>query len=153
MTIEEEQVDLTALADVLADEFRAVALTNDHELAVQNGSEIRALGDEERALQIGRILVENALVHTPPGTSVRIATRSLGRRVALEVADDGPGVPADQGEQVFERFYRGEGTRASGSGLGLAIAHELAELMHGELELDGRAGTRVTLVLPADTGS
>ena len=86
-----------------------------------------------------------------PWSRTRSCTRRRGRafassrarserRVALEVADDGPGVPAEQGERIFERFYRGEGTRASGSGLGLAIAHELAELMHGELALDGRAG-------------
>ena len=74
LTVEEEQVDLAALAEILADEFRAVALSSGHELAVENGAETSALGDEERALQIGRILVENALVHTPPGTPVRIRT-------------------------------------------------------------------------------
>jgi signal transduction histidine kinase len=151
MTVEEEQVDLAALAEVLADEFRAVALSSGHPLAVENGSEIRALGDEERALQIGRILVENAIVHTPPGTHVRIATAEQNGSALLTVEDEGPGIPEEHAGQVFERFYRLEGSVASGSGLGLAIARELAELMGGSLELQSEAGsTTFVLVLPTD---
>jgi signal transduction histidine kinase len=148
--VEEEQVDLTALAEVLADEFRAVALSSGHQLAVENGSGTRALGDEERALQIGRILVENALLHTPPGTPVRIATAQRNGSALLTVEDEGPGIPEAHTAQVFERFYRLEGSLASGSGLGLAIARELAELMGGSLELNARDGCTVfALHLPA----
>jgi signal transduction histidine kinase len=149
MTVEREQVDLAALAEVLADEFRAVALSTGHPLAVANGTEIRALGDEERALQIGRILVENALLHTPPGTPVRITTSQRNGSALLTVEDEGPGIPPEQAGQVFERFFRLEGSMASGSGLGLAIARELAELMGGSVELDVGAGRTVfALALP-----
>jgi signal transduction histidine kinase len=149
MTVEHEQVDLAALAEVLADEFRAVALSTGHPLAVENGAETRALGDEERALQIGRILVENALVHTPPGTPVRIATAQQNGTAQLMVEDEGPGIPTEHAGQVFERFYRLEGSMASGSGLGLAIARELAELMGGSVVLDAGSGRTVfALVLP-----
>ena len=149
MTVEEEQVDLAVLAEVLADEFRAVALSSGHQLAVENGSETRALGDEERALQIGRILVENALLHTPPGTPVRIATVQRNGSALLTVEDEGPGIPPEYAGQVFERFYRLEGSIASGSGLGLAIARELAELMGGSVELEEVSGRTVfALVLP-----
>jgi signal transduction histidine kinase len=151
MTVEEEHVDLTVLADVLADEFRAVARSSGHDLAVENGSEVRALGDEERALQIGRILVENALVHTPRGTPVRIGTAQRNGSALLTVEDEGPGIPDEYAGQVFERFYRLEGSVASGSGLGLAIARELAALMGGSVELDTGAGrTAFTLLLPTD---
>jgi signal transduction histidine kinase len=151
MTVEQEHVDLTALAEVLADEFRGVALSTGHQLAVDNGSEIRALGDEERALQIGRILVENALVHTPPGTPVRIAATQRNGSAFLAVEDQGPGIPAEHADHVFERFYRLEGSVASGSGLGLAIARELAELMGGAVVLDAGGGrTAFALVLPTD---
>jgi signal transduction histidine kinase len=151
MTVEEEEVDLAALAEVLADEFRAVALSSGHRLAVENGAEIRALGDEERALQIGRILVENAIVHTPPGTPVRIGTAQRNGSALLTVEDEGPGIPVEHATNVFERFYRLEGSLASGSGLGLAIARELAELMGGSLELHALAGRTVfALVLPTD---
>ena len=151
MTVEHEQVDLAALADVLADEFRAVALSSGHRLAVENGSEIRALGDEERALQIGRILVENALLHTPPGTPVRITTAQRNGSALLTVEDEGPGIPEEQSGQVFERFFRLEGSVASGSGLGLAIARELAQLMGGAVELETAAGrTAFSLLLQTD---
>src|SRR5207302_481766 len=108
----------------------------------------RALGDDERALRIGRALVENALRHTPPGTQV-VVRAGGGTRPALEVADDGPGIPDSELGQVFDRFYRGDGSLASGSGLGLAIARELAERMDGRLEAESRPGHTVfRLVLP-----
>ena len=150
LTVEREHVDLAALAEVLADEFRAVARSSDHRLAVENGSRTEAVGDEERALQIGRILVENALVHTPPGTPVRIRTEQRDGAALLTVEDEGPGIPPEHEEQVFERFYRLDGSIASGSGLGLAIARELAELMGGSLELDAASPkTTFVLVLPS----
>ncbi len=151
MTVEHEHVDLAVLAGLLADEFRAVARARGHQLAVENGSPAVALGDDERALQIGRILVENALVHTPPGTAVRIRTAQRNGSALLTIEDEGPGIPPEYADQVFERFYRLDGSIASGSGLGLAIARELAELMGGSVELESRTGrTTFALVLPAE---
>ena len=84
-------------------------------------------------------------MHTPPGTTVRVRT---GDGV-LAVEDDGPGIPAEHVEQVFERFYRGGGRLSSGSGLGLAIARELARAMDGSLEVESNPGrTLFTLRLP-----
>ena len=108
------------------------------------------MGDEQRTIQIGRILLENALVHTPPGTSVKISAAQANGRAVLAVEDAGPGIPTGQEEQVFERFYRVDGAVASGSGLGLAIARELAELMGGTIELDSKPGsTTFRLALPS----
>ena len=102
--------------------------------------------------QIGRVLIENALRHTPAGTRVVVATSTdeAGRNVRLAVADDGPGIPTEHHARIFERFYRVDGGRASGSGLGLAIARELAVRMAGRLELssDG-AGATFALSLPS----
>jgi len=149
MHLERRPVDLAELAQELAEEFRAVALATDHPLTV-DAAPAQALGDEERILRVGRALVENALRHTPAGTSVRIrASVGAFRTAALSVEDDGPGVPLEHARHVFDRFYRGGGTLASGSGLGLAIAHELAEAMGGELELESEPGRTVfTLRLP-----
>ena len=82
-------------------------------------------------LQIGRALAGNALVHTPAGTRIVVRASADGGRAVLSVEDDGPGIPGEHLEQVFDRFYRVDGGVASGSGLGLAIARELAELMGG----------------------
>jgi signal transduction histidine kinase len=76
-----------------------------------------------------------------------VSVRSTGS--SLVVADDGPGIPPEHAGQVFDRFYRVDGARASGSGLGLAIARELAEAMGGTLELESSDDrTTFTLRLP-----
>jgi two-component system OmpR family sensor kinase len=145
-----ETIDLAELADELAAEFGPRAAASGHPLETAGADVVEALGDAERVLQVGRVLVENALIHTPAGTTVRISVDGDGGRATLTVADDGPGIPAEAQRQVFARFYRLDGTRASGSGLGLAIARELAELMGGRIELDERDGwTRFTVVLSA----
>jgi len=152
LTVSSEVVDLSELADELAAEFRGRAATVEKELAVAAEPPVDARGDAVRILQIGRILVENALVHTPPGTAVRVSTAVDGNRATLTVANDGPGIPRDAQQQIFERFYRLDGTKASGSGLGLAIARELAEVMGGRIELDSQNGwTLFTLALAVDT--
>ena len=151
LTVASETVDLTALASELAAEFGPRATAAAHELDVADGPPVEALGDAERILQIGRVLIENALVHTPPGTRVLVATALDGGRAMLSVANDGPPIPATAQRQVFERFFRLDGARASGSGLGLAIARELAEVMDGRIELESaEAATRFTLVLRAE---
>jgi signal transduction histidine kinase len=150
LRVEEEPVDLGRLAVTLADEFRAVARSSGHRLDIHRSEAAVAIGDEERALQIGRILVENALLHTPVGTPVHVGTARRNGCALLTVEDEGPGIPAEHADHVFDRFYRLEGSVASGSGLGLAIARELAELMGGSVELQSADGrTRFALVLPA----
>jgi two-component system OmpR family sensor kinase len=152
LSVEREPLDLTALAETLAEEFRAVARSTEHQLSVRTAGPIEGIGDDERALQIGRILVENAVVHTPPGTAVRVGTGRRDGLALLTVEDEGPGIPAEHAGQIFDRFYRIEGSVASGSGLGLAIARELAEVMGGSVELDVSHGrTRFVLVLPASS--
>ena len=151
LRVAQESVDLGAVGEALLTEFRPRFAGGAHSLELAVSEEVGAFADEARVLQIGRILVENALVHTPPGTAVRIAVGRDGGRALLGVGDDGPGIPADLQQAVFERFFRLGGTVASGSGLGLAIARELAELMSGRIELESLPGlTRFTLVLAAD---
>jgi len=145
MHIERQRVDLHELAEDLHDEFRAVALSTGHPLDLAAGR-ASVLGDEGRVLRIGRALIENALVHTPPGTRIVVKAE----RNTLSVADEGPGIPAEHLSNIFDRFYRVDGARASGSGLGLAIAKELAEAMGGALTAaSAPSGTTFTLELPA----
>jgi two-component system, OmpR family, sensor kinase len=151
--VSHEPVDLSELAAELAAELIPRAAAAGRRLDLAPEAPVPALADAERVLQIGRILVENALIHTPEGTDVRISTSLDGGRATLTVANDGPEIPAAAQARIFERFYRLDGTRASGSGLGLAIARELAELMGGRIELDSQNGwTLFTLVLSADEG-
>jgi signal transduction histidine kinase len=151
LRVDREPVDLARLAELLVEEFEAVAQGSEHALEPDVDGHATGLGDEQRILQVGRALVENALRHTPSGTTVRVRTGSDTGRVELSVEDDGPGIAAADAVHLFERFYRGDGGgRASGSGLGLAIARELAEAMNGEIVLASQPGRTVfTLSLPA----
>ncbi|HET9242536.1 MAG TPA: ATP-binding protein, partial [Gaiella sp.] len=150
LRVEQEEVALADTVRVLGDELAPLADATGHRLTIEAEPDAWALADEERVLQIGRALVSNALVHTPPGTEVVIGARREGGRVVLEVRDDGPGIPREHVERVFDRFYRVEGPQASGSGLGLAIARELAERMSGTVEVASVPGrTSFTVSLPA----
>ena len=155
MRVDREPVDLARVAELLVDEFESVAQGSRHGLEPRVDGTATGLGDEQRVLQIGRALIENALRHTPTGTRVRVRVGREDGRALLSVEDDGPGIEPEDAVQVFERFYRGDGGgRASGSGLGLAIARELAEAMQGEIALDSAPGrTSFTLSLPAATAT
>jgi signal transduction histidine kinase len=150
--VEHQTVDLVELAGLVAAEFAPAARVDGRPVEVIAADEAtRALADEQRVMQIGRALVENAFRHTLPGTPVRIRVGLRGGEAMLAVEDEGRGIAAEHAPQVFQRFYRVEGTRASGSGLGLAIARELAEAMSGRLELDSRPGRTVfRLYLPVE---
>jgi signal transduction histidine kinase len=94
-------------------------------------------------------LLENAVRHTPPGTHIRVSVAASGDEAVLEVADDGPGVPPELHDRVFERFVRGAGDRGSSSGLGLAIVSAVAESHGGSVELhDAEPGARFVVRLP-----
>jgi signal transduction histidine kinase len=152
--LDREAVALDEVARTAAAEFTAVALQSGHDLEVDARRSVLAIADEQRLLQIARILLENALVHTPGGTHVRIEVKENRGRARLAVTDDGPGIDEAEVANIFERFYRVDGAQASGSGLGLAIARELARLMGGSLELERSDGrTTFAVALPAAAAS
>src|SRR3954452_1210247 len=138
-----EPVDLAELTRSVAGEF--------HPRLAEHGTELTlhvpddgpsAVCDRERVAQIMRILLDNALRHTPAGTDVTVSASRYNGAAELTVADTGPGLPAGARAKVFERFFTGDAAR--GAGLGLAIARELAERMEGRLRLSGeREGVTV----------
>jgi signal transduction histidine kinase len=150
LRVEQEEVVLADAARALVDELTPLAEATGHRLVLETDADAWALADEERVLQIGRALAGNALTHTPPGTEIVVAASRHDGQATLAVSDDGPGIPREHAERVFDRFYRVEGPHASGSGLGLAIARELAERMGGTVDLASVPGrTTFTLSLPA----
>jgi signal transduction histidine kinase len=150
LKVDRTAVDLADAARTVAEEFRALAEAGDHPLRLSVFDHVDALGDEQRVIQIGRILVENALRHTPPGTPLEVTVAQGNGLATLAVHDQGLGIPPEEHEHLFERFYRAAGGKASGSGLGLAIASELATRMGGALRLFSEPGSTVfALDLPA----
>ena len=112
------------------------------------------LGDANRLVQLLLVLVDNAFGHSPPGGRVTVVAAPItGRTASVSVDDEGPGVPVEAREAIFEPFARlpGSRTRAdAGSGLGLAIARRLAELHGGTLVATDApgGGARFILSLP-----
>jgi two-component system, OmpR family, sensor kinase len=105
-------------------------------------------GDRVRLQQIVGNLLENALRHSPAGSTVTLELSASPQTVRLAVSDQGPGIPAELRERVFERFVQGLG-RSGSLGLGLHVAHQLAGLHHGSLHVeDVERGARLVLELP-----
>jgi len=147
LEIRREPVALDELARRVAEEFAPVAERHSSPITVEDGAAAAARADPDRVAQIMRILIDNALTHTPKGTAIKVGAALSNGSARLVVADDGPGIEHRSRDRVFERFYTGD--EVSGSGLGLAIARELALRMDGALELRSRRGrTEFELQLP-----
>lgn len=110
-------------------------------------------GDDNRLRQVLVNLLSNARVHTPAGTTVTVSVRRDDDEVVIEVADDGPGIPADLLPNLFQRFTRGDSSRnrvGGSTGLGLAIAHAVVQAHHGTITAASTPGhTLFTVRLPA----
>jgi len=115
--------------------------------------ELSADGDPERVHQVVANLLENAIRHSPAGGRVEVRARPDRGRVAIEVLDEGPGIPEEEASRVFERFYRADTARSSsagGAGLGLAIARWIVDLHGGDIRAERRTptGCRMVVLLP-----
>ncbi len=149
LQLRRETTDLGELTRAVSAEFAPALDKHDSTLELRLGaSRIDAVCDPERVAQVLRILIDNALTHTPSGTGVVVSAARENGAVRLAVSDDGPGISDAAAERVFEPFFTSDD--AQGSGLGLAIARELAERMDGSLDVDPAPGrTTFALELPA----
>ncbi len=148
MVMQARDVDLGDIAREVTREFGARAELHGSRLELRTPDQpALALADPDRVRQIIRILLDNALTHTPEGTKVTVTTYSVNRRAELTVSDEGSGIPQRVQSRIFERFYTADS--AGGSGLGLAIARELAQRMDGRISISSsRRFTAFTLDLP-----
>jgi K+-sensing histidine kinase KdpD len=114
---------------------------------------VRCEIDGHRVAQITRNLVENAYKYTPDRTRVAVAARATAGGIIVEVSDDGPGIPAEKRDQLFEAFSRIQETAAGreGVGLGLFVVSQLVARMQGRLDLTSSSkGTTFTIHIPCD---
>ena len=143
-------LDLSEVVAEAAGELEPVSGGHLISVAAEPGAEVEGARDELHRLTLN--LLENALRHTDPGTAVEATVERRNGEVVLSVEDDGPGIPMDLRDKVFERFFRGAGDRSGSSGLGLsivrAVAHSHAGTVSLEEPLDGR-GARFVVRLPA----
>jgi len=146
-----EDVDLEAVATEVGEVYQAVAEGAGHSLVVEAESGVVVRANRELLVQLIVNLVENAITHTPHGTSIKLGVARRSGSAVLTVTDDGPGIPPDERARVFGRFYRLDRSRSTpGTGLGLALVGAIAELHGAGIELtDNLPGARFTLTFPA----
>ena len=157
-SLERSPVDLVQVASDAVGDFRVVA--DDHPVDFRGDGPVVVSGDEARLRQVAANLLSNGRVHTPTGTPLHVRVETVEGSAVLEVADDGPGLTAEEAERVFEPFYRADPSRSrasGGSGLGLSIVAAIAEAHGGAATVDSSPGTgttfRVTVPLYDDDGS
>jgi len=145
--IDPTNVNLPALLGRLRALVRPVTGSKPIEIVVDDtGAPGTILTDEVALTGILRNLLSNAIKYTDTG-EVRLSARTGGTTVKISVADTGIGIPASQGDRVFEEFYQVPGARREGTGLGLPYARKLTELLGGELALTSEPGVGTTVVV------
>jgi signal transduction histidine kinase len=134
----DEKADLQSVAGEVAAFIAPLALAQGKSIALTGArAPVWIKGDAETLFQAIRNLAENAINHTPPGTTVEIDVAENG---ALRVLDDGPGVPEGERELIFRRFWRRDRRRPGGAGLGLSIVSRIVEAHAGQIAVASRAG-------------
>ncbi|MER8446652.1 HAMP domain-containing histidine kinase [Mesorhizobium sp. M1066] len=142
-------VDLGEILQTIAEIYTDVAEDDGKSLSLAQLQDTtdRIHGDRELLTQMFANLVENALRHCPSGTSIKLSVMRQGERVVASVADNGPGIPAEEREKVFQRLYRLDHSRSTpGSGLGLSLVRAIADLHGASITLeDGQPGLAVVV--------
>ena len=144
-------VSLDALAKDAVAMQAGVAAERGVDLGLAPSEPVQVHGDAASLAILLRNLVDNAVRYTPPGGRVDVAVGVQDGAPVLSVSDTGPGIPAEDRERVFDRFYRVPGSGESGSGLGLAIARRIAELHAARITLADApgGGLRASVAFPA----
>ena len=150
-TLDRDVAEPCQLRDIAAETIAALApaaLGKGVQLELLAGNEVEVRGNPGLLRVLLRNLLDNAVKHTPPGTSVQVDITHEPGTACLSVSDNGPGIPEQERAKVLERFYRPLGMQASGSGLGLSIVKRIAEVHDATLQIqpvnEGR-GLRVTV--------
>jgi signal transduction histidine kinase len=155
LRFELKPVRLEELAETILGLFSAQAGERNVQLHLDAETALpEVLVDPQRFQQVVGNLIDNALRYTPEGSSVELAIHRKGNSVELTVSDGGPGIPEEELTHVFDRFWRGEKSRArstGGAGLGLSIAKQLVESQGGKITARNRPshGFEVQIMLPA----
>ena len=144
------EADLSGCLRQLVEAYRPVAEDAAHTLLDDIEPGVNGRADPEMLVQAVTNLIENAIVHTPRGSSITVTLARRPTGILVAVADDGPGIPATERDRVLRRFYRLDSSRGTvGAGLGLALVAAVASLHGAALHLvDNDPGLRIELLLP-----
>ena len=146
-----QSVDLGEVLEQIVGLYEPVMDDTGHPFEVQLAHDLRLSGDPQLLIRLFGNLLDNAIRHTPAGGRISLTVEQSGSGATVSVADEGPGIPADDRDKVFRRFYRREQSRTTpGSGLGLSLVQAIAELHGAEVSLaDNSPGLRAVVQFPA----
>lgn len=143
--------DLTDVVNEVFEQYRSIAQSKNIEFDVVKNDKAKIKGDKEALMVMIGNLVNNALLYTPDSGKVHISLENTGHAASLKISDNGPGIPEQEKNRIFDRFYRIVGTDKTGSGLGLSIVKTIVERHKGSIAisegLDGR-GASFTVLFP-----
>ena len=161
LRIDRNETDVVAIAREVSEDYRAMASAAGLRIEVHAPDDIGVvITDPVRVRQVLGNLLSNAVKYTPSGGCVQVrasvlSDHAIGHAVALGIADNGPGIPVELRERVFDEFFRVPSTSgADGAGVGLAIARRVARMLGGDLRVSDTpgGGATFTLLLPAGPG-
>ncbi len=143
-------VNVSKLLASIVEDFAPAAEDHGQRIVAQIDGDLTVSADRELLTQMVVNLVDNAIRHSPPGTEICVQGKLLENSFELAVADQGPGIPAHERENVLRPFYRLEASRTTeGSGLGLSLVAAIAKRHHAKLSLtDNAPGLRVAVEFP-----
>lgn len=143
-------LDLSEVLSDMVETYQSVAEEREQRLVAELPQRLPIAGDRELLFQLFSNLIENAIRHCPAGSTIGVSARPAAHGVEVAIADDGPGIPVELRDKVFQRFYRLERSRTTeGTGLGLSLAAAIAKLHGASIELAGNEpGLRVRLLFP-----
>jgi len=150
LQLQKERVDLGEVAEGVWRSLGRIAEEKGLRFTFQRDGEVAVWGDKDRLRQLLVNLVDNALKYTPPGGEVRLRVERDDTLALLTVQDTGEGIPPEDQERVFERFYRVDKARSrqrGGTGLGLSICKWIAEAHGGKISLESEVGKGSTFVV------
>jgi signal transduction histidine kinase len=147
-------VNLVEIATEVVELYDAAAEQDGTRLSIVGDSEVLVTGDRDLIFDAIANLVDNAIKHGRAGGRVIVTSQNVDGQPAISIADDGPGIPVDQRELVFKRFYRLEHSRYTpGNGLGLSLVAAVARLHDARIEmLDNSPGLKFMLRFTAPAG-
>ena len=149
-----DSFDLSYLLMQLSEEFFPQATKRGNWISLDKPDELPMMGDAENLARVLNNLLKNAIAYSDPGTEIRIKARASAEQVRLTMTNHGPTIPANELDQLFDKFYRIDSSRSTetgGAGLGLAIAKEIVTLHHGTIAVTSKDNlTCFTVTLPLD---
>ena len=153
LTVAPRLVMLSDFAKDMVDQLGS--LLEQHRIELRLTPDVEAFTDPEAVERILGNLLSNAAKYSPPGSTITVTVEPSGTRALLAVADEGPGIPAEERARVFTRFYRADTDathRTRGAGIGLAVVKEFADRLNATVAVDSAqgGGSRFVVLFPTD---